>query len=180
MIDFPMTVHYLEIFSRENINRKLVVQTDLKITQVKEPDPAFAQWLYRTVGREWYWVDRYYWSFNEWEEWISDSCISLWTMELSGKPIGFYMLDPQDNNNVEVSYFGLLPGYLGSGLGGHLLTNALNDAFSMGASRIWLHTCSLDHPYALSNYEARGMSVYKVEDDLQHIPDGWPIPDDLT
>ena len=50
MIDFPMTVHYLEIFSRENINRKLVVQTDLKITRVREPDPAFAQWLYRTVG----------------------------------------------------------------------------------------------------------------------------------
>ncbi|MBV45813.1 MAG: hypothetical protein CL900_01180, partial [Dehalococcoidia bacterium] len=143
MIDFPMTVHYLEILSRENINRKLVVQTDLKITQVREPDSAFAQWLYRTVGREWYWVDRYYWSLSEWEEWISDSCISLWIMELSGKPIGFYMLDPQDNNNVEVSYFGLIPGYLGSGLGGHLLTNALDDAFSMGASRVWLHTCSL-------------------------------------
>jgi len=56
----------------------------------------------------------------------------------------------------------------------------LNEGFSMEASRVWLHTCSLDHPYALANYKARGMKVYKVEDDIQLIPDSWPTPDTLT
>ena len=177
MRNFPITVHYLEIFAKEDINPKSVVQSDLKILNVKKPDPAFARWFYRSVGKKWYWVDRYYWSLGEWEEWIYGSNISMWTMELLGNFIGFYMLHPQSEANIEVAYFGLLPGYIGGGFGGHLLTNALNEAFSMDATRVWIHTCSLDHPYALRNYKARGMKVYKVERDVQPIPDCWPTSD---
>ena len=101
-------------------------------------------------------------------------------MELSNDLAGFYMLNPQSDANVEVAYLGLLPSYVGNGFGSHLLTNALNEGFSMEASRVWLHTCSLDHPYALANYKARGMNVYKIEDDIQLIPDSWPMPDTLT
>ena len=180
MKNFPITVNYLEIFSKENVNPKSVVRNDLKISKVKEPDPEFARWFYRSVGKEWYWVDQYYWSLDEWEEWLLGSCISMWTMELSNNLAGFYMLSHQGDANVEVAYFGLLPSYVGKGFGSHLLTNALNKGFSMGASRVWLHTCSLDHPYALANYKARWMKVYKVEDDIQLIPDSWPTPDTLT
>jgi hypothetical protein len=33
----------------------------------------------------------------------------------------------------------------------------------MGATRVWLHTCTLDSPVALPNYEARGFVRYRSE-----------------
>ena len=62
-------------------------------------------------------------------------------------------------------YFGLLPDFIGGGLGGALLTKAVERAFDLGATRAWVHTCSLDHPQALANYLARGMRVYRTEVD---------------
>ena len=78
---------------------------------------------------------------------------------------------------VEVAYFGLLPRFIGQGLGGHLLTAAVERAWQRGAKRVWLHTCDLDHPAALPHYQARGFRPYKfaieVSDDPRltgHLP----------
>ncbi|WP_418605259.1 hypothetical protein [Georgenia sp. SUBG003] len=68
-------------------------------------------------------------------------------------------------------YFGLLPAFTGRGLGGHVLADVLGRAWSLPArwpelppaARVWLHTCSLDSPRALSNYRARGLEVYRTE-----------------
>ena len=68
-------------------------------------------------------------------------------------------------DDVEIVYFGLLPEFIGLGLGGTLLTAAIERAFGLGAARAWVHTCSLDHPQALGNYLARGMRVYRTEVD---------------
>jgi GNAT superfamily N-acetyltransferase len=68
-----------------------------------------------------------------------------------------------DQSGVEIAYFGLLPAFIGRGLGGALLTNAIEEAWQMSPERVWVHTCTLDHPSALANYQARGMEVYKVE-----------------
>jgi GNAT superfamily N-acetyltransferase len=57
----------------------------------------------------------------------------------------------------------LLPAFVGRGLGGALLTSALEDAWKMQPPRVWVHTCTLDHPAALANYQARGMKIYKTE-----------------
>jgi len=52
---------------------------------------------------------------------------------------------------------------IGQGLGKHLLSCAVRDAWALRPTRVWLHTCTLDHPHALSNYEARGFVAYKTE-----------------
>ena len=44
----------------------------------------------------------------------------------------------------------------GTSLGGAMLTKAASEAWSVGANRVWLHTCTLDSPRALPNYKARG------------------------
>ena len=77
---------------------------------------------------------------------------------------GWYELRrvPEDGS-VEIAYFGLMPGAIGRGLGKALLGCAVRDAWAMGATRVWLHTCTLDHPHALPNYLARGFRVYKTE-----------------
>jgi GNAT superfamily N-acetyltransferase len=59
----------------------------------------------------------------------------------------------------------LLPKFIGRGFGGALLTSAIEKAWQMSPSitRVWVHTCTLDHPRALANYQARGMVIYKRE-----------------
>ena len=65
---------------------------------------------------------------------------------------------------MEVASFGVLPQFIGRGLGGLLLTAALERAWEEGTRRVWLHTCSWDHPHALANYKARGLEVYKTRE----------------
>jgi GNAT superfamily N-acetyltransferase len=78
-----------------------------------------------------------------------------------GVPVGYIELD-RTGDDIEVAYFGLRPGYMGRGLGKHLLSWGIAQAWSEGPSRVWLHTCNLDGPYALDNYLKRGFSVYRV------------------
>ena len=56
---------------------------------------------------------------------------------------------------MEIAYFGLLPAFHGRGSGGALLEHALRRGFELG-DRVWVHTCTLDGPHALANYQARG------------------------
>jgi GNAT superfamily N-acetyltransferase len=82
---------------------------------------------------------------------------------------GYYELRQDDDGGVEIAYFGLLPEFIGRGLGGALLTSAIEVAWSprggIVPTRVWVHTCNRDHPQALANYQARGMIVYKVEEE---------------
>ncbi len=71
---------------------------------------------------------------------------------------------------MEIVYFGLLPQFVGQGLGGHLLTEAVERAWQMDARRVWVHTCNLDHPAALKNYQARGFKLYQTIEKMKEIP----------
>ena len=78
---------------------------------------------------------------------------------IEGSIAGYYELQKKAEN-IEIAYFGLTPEFFGRGLGGALLTNAIEHAFAWDGKRVWVHTCTLDHPAALPNYLARGMHVY--------------------
>jgi GNAT superfamily N-acetyltransferase len=64
---------------------------------------------------------------------------------------------------VEIAYFGLLPAFVGRGLGGYLLTVATERAWELAPPRVWLHTSTLDHPAALPNYLKRGFVISRRE-----------------
>ena len=76
---------------------------------------------------------------------------------------GYYELRCDGEGGVEIAYFGLLPEFIGRGLGGALLTSAIEQGWRISPKRVWVHTCNRDHPQAFANYHARGMLVYKVE-----------------
>ena len=80
---------------------------------------------------------------------------------------GYYELRRDKEGAIEIAYFGLLREWIGRGLGGALLTNAIETAWHSEPtpSRVWVHTCNRDHPQALANYQARGMMIYKVEEE---------------
>jgi GNAT superfamily N-acetyltransferase len=150
----------------------------LELKQVQVPCPEFNRFLYTAVGGDWYWIDRLVWSYEQWLRWVDRPELETWVAYLDGSPAGYFELEAQPGGNVEIAYFGLLPRFIGRGIGGWLLTAAIERAWRRGAARVWVHTCSLDHPGALANYQARGLRVFKEvvkEEELPGRPPGpWP------
>lgn len=174
---YPVTVFYLELNFSEWSGFNVVCDPKITFRKIGYDETILARDLYWSVGREWYWADRHDWSLSQWKDRIYKLNVSLWVMYKDNEPAGYYELELQQNDDVEVSYFGLLPGAVGQGFGKYMLVDAFRRSFNdLEASRIWLHTCTLDHPRALSNYQSRGMRIYKKESDIQYIPDGWDLP----
>ena len=117
--------------------------------------------FYRAVGEGWQWTDRAAWAAENWADW--ESRVETHVAYADGEGAGYVELDPAGlPGSVEIAYFGLLPGFEGRGLGGHLLTFALRRGLAL-APRVWVHTCSLDGPHALANYRARGLELFRTE-----------------
>jgi GNAT superfamily N-acetyltransferase len=171
-----MTTYYLEMTDPKELRPKRLERPDLEINQAKIPSPELSRFLVTAVGGDWYWLNRLNWTYDQWLEWLERPGVETWVAYLSGTPAGFFELEAQPGGNVEIVKFGLLPQFIGKGLGGHLLTAAVERAWQMGASRVWLHTCTLDHPYARKNYCARGFREYKREVKSKEIPDQPPGP----
>ncbi len=82
---------------------------------------------------------------------------------VEGAPAGYVELDRASAEpGTEVAYFGIIPAFHGRGFGRHLLSVGVQRAFDDGAERVWVHTCTLDGPYALANYRARGFVEYRT------------------
>ena len=136
----------------------------LVVEHVAEPTPALYRTCYRSVGEAYHWRDRWNWSDAEIQAHLSQPEISIHVAVQRGWFAGWYELRRvTENNSVEIAYFGLAPSAIGIGLGKHVLSCAVRDAWALGPSRVWVHTCTLDHPHALPNYQARGFIVYRTE-----------------
>jgi len=133
------------------------------LDRASECPASFFRYLYLEVGRSYHWVDRLPWTDEQIRARLADPDVSLWLLRVKGSPAGYFELERHDDGSVEIAYFGLLPEFLGRGLGKHLLTAAAEAAWGLGARRVWLHTCTLDDPAALPNYRARGFRPYKEE-----------------
>jgi len=149
---------YLQMLSPEELRSKTLLP-DTQLVRLEIPYPALNRFFYQEVGKLWQWTDRLNWPEEEWLNWVERENVQTWMLLLRGTPAGYFELDDQDGD-VEIAYFGLLPKFLGKGLGGGFLTAAVEKAWEMEASRVWVHTCDLDHPNALNNYQARGFQIY--------------------
>jgi GNAT superfamily N-acetyltransferase len=147
-----------------------------RLDRVAAPYPELNRFLYTTVGADWYWCDRLGWTFADWQSYLSRPGHETWLAYLSGTPAGYFELDGLAGGDVEVAMFGVMPQFVGQGLGGHLLTYALRQAWAKPASRVWLHTCNNDHPHALANYLARGLRHFKTERHEKDLPPQTPGP----
>jgi ribosomal protein S18 acetylase RimI-like enzyme len=137
---------------------------DLALDRPSQPEPALYRYCYRTVGAAFHWRDRFDWSDAEIRSHLTDPAISFHVARHGGVVAGYYELRRvTEDGSVEIAYFGLVPGEYGRGLGKHLLSCAVRDAWALHPRRVWLHTCTLDHPNALPNYVARGFVPYKTE-----------------
>ena len=170
-----ITTYYLEITSAGEL-RPSSRAVDVKFARAAVPLPELNRFLYATVGRQWQWVDRLEWSREQWLAWLDRPELETHIAYVRGTPAGYFELESQREGNVEVAYFGVIEEFIGQGVGGALLTRAVERGFETGAKRVWLHTCTLDHPHALGNYLARGFRIFREESTTkEHRPRAsWP------
>jgi GNAT superfamily N-acetyltransferase len=166
MVDKPATAirTYLEMRDPAAFRPARLDRVAARVERVIGCPPAFWRFLYTEVGRRYRWVDRLPWSDDEIAAYLADDGVTLWLLTVEGAPAGYFELRADAEGGVEIAYFGLLEAFTGRGLGAHLLTEAVERAWSLGATRVWLHTCSLDHPAALPNYINRGFTAYRREE----------------
>lgn len=154
---------YLELIEPAAFREALGAFPDLLVRRVPEPSPELYRFCYRTVGQAYHWRDRWDWSDEQIQAHLAQPGIALYVATQNERFAGWYELRRVDDGSVEIAYFGLAPEAIGRGLGRHLLSCAVRDAWAAGASRVWVHTCTLDHPHALANYQSRGFAIYRVE-----------------
>lgn len=172
----PLVTTYLEMRRRESGPEKQQAVQNFEVDEFTEPEWTFNRDMYVAVGGTWRWVDKLPWSNEQWREYANDQNLRTFAAYYENALAGYYELrrsnspsmPPRGSANeaeVEIAYFGLLPDFIGRRLGAALLTSAIENAWAWWPtpSRVWVHTCNRDHPSALSNYQARGFKIYKVE-----------------
>ncbi len=166
-----VTTWYLEMLEEGQLRPALSDSPNLVVIQTEVPSPEFSRFLYSSVGGNWYWLDRLDWTYNRWLDYLKRPEVQTWVAYVSGTPAGYIELESQPGSNVEIAYFGILQQFTGQRIGGHLLSVGVRQAWAIGARRVWVHTCSLDGPYALANYQARGFQLYLEETHIEEVPD---------
>ncbi len=129
------------------------------LLRARRPTVAFYRFLYNGVGADWLWYERR----------AMDDAVEIYVLYVEGVPAGYAELDRRVNPEVELVYFGLMPEFIGRGLGDYLLSAAIDIAWRYEPSRLWVHTNTLDHPRALPLYQRHGFTVYHQEQRI--LPD---------
>jgi GNAT superfamily N-acetyltransferase len=154
---------YLELRDRDQFRAGAALPANARVVQRASCPPAEYRRLYASVGGPWHWRDRLAWDDATLAAHLRSPDIALFELLVEGESAGYFELRRSGTDEVEIAYFGLVPSYIGRGLGGALLTEAVREAWRFGGGHVWLHTCTLDSPHALPNYKARGFTPYRVE-----------------
>ena len=137
-----------------------VIKHPIMLTRIMEPTIGFYRYLYNTVGEPWLWYERRIMEDEKLLPIIHDDKVEIYCLFVGGVPAGYAELNRRDLRDIALSYFGLVPDFIGQGLGRYFLEAIIDIAWSYHPSRFWLHTCTLDHPSALQNYQRRGFSPF--------------------
>ena len=156
--------NYLEINSIEELNYNNVYPENYSIDIIDSKDFQINKFFYKSVGKNHHWVDRLVWTEKQWQKYTSDEKVKTYVLKKGEDLAGYFeLIFHTDEQEVEIAYLGLLEEYHNKKLGSYLLSSAIKKSFSETPRRVWVHTCSLDHKNALTNYIARGMRIFKKE-----------------
>ncbi len=141
----------------------------LSLIRAKNPPVDFYRYLYNTVGGPWSWYERNLLSDEKLAAIVHDEKVEIYVLYIEGAPAGYAELDFRDPPDVELAYFGLMPDFIGQGFGAYLLDWTIDTAWTREPKRLWVHTCTLDHPAALAFYQKAGFMPF--EQKTETIPD---------
>lgn len=157
-----------------------------EVREWKRPETGEYRALFQAVGGEWGWSGRLLLSEKELRPLLASKTNEIYRLYCDGDAAGFVELDrgaaglerrlaalrrgPRRGGEVEIAYFGLLPGSIGKGLGRFFLDWAIRKAWEGCTQRVWLHTCEFDHPRALGNYLRAGFTICGQRTERQPYP----------
>jgi GNAT superfamily N-acetyltransferase len=142
----------------------------IEVRHAVRPTIGFYRYLYDAIGAQWTWCDRKLLDDRELAAIIHDPSVEVNVLWAAGVPAGLAELDGRAPPDVELAYFGLLPEFIGQGLGRFLLDWAVQHAWRGRLRRFWVHTCDLDHPRALGVYQKAGFRIYDRRMDIARLP----------
>ena len=155
---------YLEIKSLGELKEVKKPSENYFIELADPKDFQLNKFFYKNIGKNCQWIDRLVWTDLNWIDYISNDKLFTHILKDESEIAGYFeLLFNKQSKEAEIAYFGILEEYYGKKLGGYLLSEAVKNSFILGAKRVWVHTCSLDHKNALKNYLARGMKIFKTE-----------------
>ena len=152
---------YLEINTINDLKTKPISSDRFSLKEANKDNFDLNKFFYKQIGKRHQWVDRLIWQDKDWLKYISNENLRTYIFKIENDLVGYFELI-FNNNDCEIAYFGILEEFIGKGYGGFLLSEALKIGFKK-ANRIWVHTCSLDHPNAIENYKSRGMKIFRTE-----------------
>jgi GNAT superfamily N-acetyltransferase len=174
------TVTYLEMKERPHYARRPAPAAKFALMRAEPCTVSFYRYLYSAVGEAWLWFERRRLDDAALAAIIERPTTEISVLYVGGNPAGYFELDRAEEANVELAYFGLMPDFIGRGLGAWLIEAAVEAAWQGKTQRVWVHTCTFDHPRALGNYQRAGFRVYDRR--AATCPDprlhGW-LPRDL-
>ena len=133
----------------------------LRLLRWEKPAPAKYRALFRRVGEPWLWFSRLALDDTALRRIVHDDGVQVFAvLDRAGIEVGLLELDFRIAGACELGYFGLVPELAGKGHGGWLMAEALARAWAPGIARVWVHTCTLDHPAALGFYRKQGFTVF--------------------
>ena len=115
------------------------------------------------VGEDWLWWERVVLDDDELRQSIEDAGTEFHFLRVAGKFAGFVEHYKSAEDARAIRYFGLMPDFIGCGLGGYMMRALIFAAWRPGLKRITLDTCDLDHPGALGFYHHHGFVETRSE-----------------
>ncbi|WP_294312073.1 GNAT family N-acetyltransferase [uncultured Sphingomonas sp.] len=134
----------------------------LRLVRWATPEPEKYRMLFRRVGGPWLWYSRLAMDDAALTAIVHDAGVEVYAVtDRAGIEVGLLELDLRHAGACELSYFGLVPELAGRGHGGWLMAEAMARCWRPGITRVWVHTCTLDHPAALGFYRKQGFVAVK-------------------
>jgi GNAT superfamily N-acetyltransferase len=168
------TITHLEMARRPRLPAPPPPALKLAVLRADAVSVPFYRYLYNTVGGPWLWYERRAMSDDDLAAIIRHPDVDVFVLYAGGEPAGYAELDRRSMPDIELVFFGLMPQFIGRKLGPWLLHWVVDAAWAREPERLWLHTCSLDHPRAIAHYQRAGFVPFKQERKL--IPDPRPLP----
>ena len=105
----PVSTTYLEMTDRAQLRPARPASVDFQLLRAEVPCPEFSRFLYTAVGADWWWYTRLSWDYAQWLAYLDRPELETWVAYAGGTPAGYFELERQDADNVEIAYFGILP-----------------------------------------------------------------------
>jgi GNAT superfamily N-acetyltransferase len=165
--ELAAVVTYLEIRDRPQVT---VPESTLSLRRVEVPQPEHYKELFRLIGAPWLWFSRLIMDDAHLASIIQHPKVELYAvLDENEREVGMLELDFREAHECELAFIGLVPQLSGIGHGRWLLAEALQRAWREDVQRVHVHTCSLDHPAALSAYRRAGFVPFKRA--VERFPD---------